>query len=185
MPVSSPVLWPLIFPLQPSTMDVLDAADYVYDFERTINATGEQAVARFFDDALASDVTGLRGFRWHTPFGQFAGATIDESFVYMSLRMRTICYEPGRRLATSIDRCSLPLGRQMLQVMDTVPRDGGCHFRWRIAVRYLPGMSSIAPAVTPLFRRMFEQSLDAVARHFDVVRRPDQRRVRDALANSG
>ena len=170
MPVTS-LSWPLVFSLKPSTLDVLDAADYSYDFERDISATGEQVMARFFDDALGRDVAGLRGFRWHTPVGQFAGATVDESFVYMSLRMRTVCYDPGRRLAMSIDRCSLPLGRQMLQVMDTTPRTGGCHMRWRVAIRYLPGMSPVAPAVTPLFRRMFEQSLDAVARHFDGTRR--------------
>jgi len=171
MPVSSSLSWPLVFPLQPSTMDVLDAADYSYDFHRDIKATGEEVVARFFDDALGKDVTGLRGFKWHTPAGQFAGATVDESFVYMSLRMRTILYEPGRRLAMSVDRSSLPLGRQILQVMETAPRPGGCHMRWRIAIRYLPGMSPVAPAVRPLFRRIFEQNLDAVTKHFDAAHR--------------
>jgi hypothetical protein len=178
--------WPLLFSLQPSTLALLDAADYVYDFQRHINAAGERVVARFFDDALGGDVTGLRGFTWHTPEGELAGATIDESFVYMALRMRTVAYEPGTRLAMSIDRCSLPLGRQMLQVMDTAPRPGGgCHLRWRIAIRYLPGMAPVAPAVTPIFRRMFEQSLDAVARHFDGAARPAVPPIRDGLANSG
>jgi hypothetical protein len=160
------VLWPPVFPLQRSALDLLDHADYVYDLERDIDAPGEVATRRFFDDALKSDVAGLRGFVWHTPPGEFSGAILDEVFTYMSLRMRTVAYTPGVRLAMSIDRCSLPLGRQMLQVMDMTPRDGGrrCRFRWRIAVRYLPGMSVIAPAVTPLFRRLFEQTLDAVER---------------------
>jgi hypothetical protein len=178
--------WPLIFSLQPSTLALLDAADYIYDFQRDIDAGGEQVFARFFDNALCGDVIGLRGFTWHTPEGEFPGAAIDESFVYMALRMRTVAYEPGTRLAMSIDRCSLPLGRQMLQVMDTIPRpEGGCRLRWRIAIRYLPGMSAIAPAVTPVFRRMFEQSLDAVARHFDGAARSTAPTIPDGLANSG
>lgn len=166
MPVAGPrVGWPLIFPLQPSTLDLLDHADYLYDLERQFNVPAERVVRTFFDDGLAGEVTGLRGFTWHTTPGAFDGAVVDERFVYMSLRMRTIAYEPGIRLAQSIDRCSLPLGRQMLQVMDTTAlASGGCKFRWRIAVRYLPGMSAVAPMVTPGFGKMFEQTLDAVAR---------------------
>lgn len=155
-----------MFPLQHSGLQLLDDADYVYDFERDINAPGAAVVTQFFADTLTSDVTGLRGFVWHTPPGELSGAVVDELFSYMSLQMRTVEYLPGVRLAMSIDRCSMPLGRQMLQVMDTTPRDGGrhCHFRWRIAVRYLPGMSVLAPAVIPVFKAMFEQTLDSVDR---------------------
>lgn len=167
MPVAGPRLrWPLIFPLQSSTLALLDDADYLYDLQRDFNAPAEQVVRTFFDDGLAADVGGMRGFTWHSPHGLFDAAVIDENFTYMSLRMRTVAYEPGVRLAQSIDRCSLPLGRQMLQVMDTTTlADGGCRFRWRIAVRYLPGMAVVAPAVTPAFRKLFEQTLDAVGRH--------------------
>lgn len=157
--------WPLMFSLRPSTLDLLEHADYLYDLERDFDAPAEQVVRTFFDDSLAGEVAGLRGFTWHSPRGNFRDAVIDERFNYMSLRMRTVGYEPGVRLAMSIERCSLPLGRQMLQVMDSTPRaGGGCHFRWRIAVRYLPGMAMLAPAVTPLFRTMFEQTLAAVER---------------------
>lgn len=161
---SSRLRWPLLFPLTPSTLDLLEQPDYLYDLGRDFTAAGDVVLRTFFDQALAGEVTGLRGFTWHTPIGEFTGATVDEEFNFMSLRMRTVAYEPGVRLAQSIDRCSLPLGRQMLQVMDITPLPGGCHVRWRIAVRYLPGMAAVAPAVTPLFRTMFEQTLDAVER---------------------
>lgn len=161
---STRLRWPLLFPLTPSTLDLLEQADYLYDLGRDFTATGDVVMRTFFDQALAGEVGGLRGFTWQTTPGDFNDAVLDEEFTYMSLRMRTVFYEPGVRLAMSIDRCSLPLGRQMLQVMDITPLPGGCHVRWRIAVRYLPGMSLVAPAVTPLFRTMFEQTLDAVAR---------------------
>ena len=154
----------MLFPLQPSTLDLLDHADYVFDLQHEFSADGETVVATFFDGVLVGRVSGLLGFSWRTPPGDFTAAVIEEHFVYMSLQMRTVAWEPGRTLATSIDRCSIPLGRQMLQVMETTPHRGGCRFRWRIAVRYLPGMSPLAPAVTPLFRRMFDQTLAAVDR---------------------
>lgn len=157
--------WPLIFGLQASSLDLLDRADYVYEHRREFAADGAEIFRRFFDDALREHVSGLCGFTWHTPPGDFDAAVVDEMFVYMSLQMRTIAHVPGARLAMSVDRCSLPLGREMLQVMDATPKaDGGCDFRWRIAVRYLPGMSTVAPAVTPVFQRMFEQTLNAVER---------------------
>lgn len=160
--------WPLLFGLQSSSLDLLDRADYVYDFHRQFKSGGDAVFTAFFDNALSAHVSGLQGFTWHTPPGRFDKAVVDEMFVYMSLRMRTVSYVPCTRLAMSIDRCSLPLGRQMLQVMEAAPdHNGGCLFRWRVAVRYLPGMSAAAPAVTPLFRRMFEASLAAVERQLD------------------
>ena len=157
--------WPLLFGLQPCNVELLDHADYVYDLSRDFDAPGEIVFKAFFNDALADEVSGLRGFTWHTAAARFDSATVDEMFSYMSLRMRTVSYVPNERLAMSIDRCSLPLGRQMLQMMEAKPRShGGCRLRWRIAVRYLPGTASIAPAVRPVFRRMFEQTLSAVER---------------------
>ena len=164
--------WPLLFGLQPCTLALLDEADYVYDLQRSFDAPGDVVFKTFFDDALAAEVKGLRGFTWHTTSSQFDAATVDERFVYMSLRMRTVDYVPNQRLAMSIDRCSLPRGRPMLQVMETTPRgDGGCRLRWRIAVRYLPGTALLAPAVRPVFRRMFEGTLAAVERQLAAARR--------------
>lgn len=165
-PRSLRLRWPLLFSLQPSSLTLLEHADYVYDLQRDFRADGRVVVAQFFDDDLAGRVTGLRGFIWHTTPGDFNGAVVQEHFGYMSLQMRTIEWTPGQRLAMSIDRCSLPLGRQMLQVMDTTPLpDGGCRFHWRIAVRYLPGMAPVAPVVTPMFKQMFEQTMTAVEQH--------------------
>ena len=167
--------WPLMFPLHPSGLDLLEGADYVYDLHHEFDADGAAVLAQFFDDTLVGDVSGLRGFIWNTEPGDFDKAVIQEHFVYMSLQMRTIAFTPGLRLAASIERCSLPLGRQMLQVMDIAPeRGGGCRLRWRIAVRYLPGMRPVAPLVTPLFRRMFEQTIAAVDRRLLAHRSPGE-----------
>jgi hypothetical protein len=177
--------WPLLFGLQPSTLDLLNRADYTYELRRNFTAPATVVLNSFFADDLAPEVSGLLGFTWHTPANDFTAAVVDEAFVYMTLRMRTIAYRPGEHLAMSIDRCSLPLGRQMLQVMDAEPLGGGCAFRWRIAVRYLPGMSPAAPLVTPVFMRMFEETLAAVERHSAAaVARHGRHQFRDAHANN-
>lgn len=158
--------WPLAFGLTPSGLALLDDADFVYDLTRFVPGSGEAAIGRMFDGSLGRAVPGLMGFTWHTPAGELADAVVDEAFVFMTLRLRTVAYTPGRHLAMSVDRCSLPLGSQMIEVIDAVPEGDGCRLRWRIAVRYWPGMAPAAPALTPLFRRLFERTLDALVASF-------------------
>jgi FAD/FMN-containing dehydrogenase len=158
--------WPLVFGLQPSDSTLLDHADFIYDLERVVASSPEDALLAFFDDSEGRGAPGLLGFTWHSPMGQLDDAVIDEAFVFMTLRMRTVSYEPGQRLVLSVDRSSLPLGRQLCQVMEVTPRAGGCHIRWRVAVRYVPGLAFAAPALVPLFRTLFTKVLDSIEAKF-------------------
>ena len=165
MPATS-LQWPLLFALESSDSTLLDRADYVYEFERTIAGTPDAVLSAMFDGRPESSAPGCVGFHWYTPSGDLHDAVMDERFVFMNIRMRTVAYEPGRRLAVSIDRCSMPLATQMLQEMDVVPVDGGTRFRWRIAVRYRRDTGFMAPLVKPLFRMMFSTTVDRLEKRF-------------------
>jgi len=165
MPTSH-LQWPMLFALEPSDDSILTSADYIYEFERTINASGEDALTAMFDGLPPSAAPGFVRFVWHGPVGELADAVIDETFVFMNLRMRTVAYEPGRRLVLSIDRCSMPLARQMAQCIDITPAEGGCRFRWRIAVRYRRDTGFASPVVVPLFRRLFEATINRLQARF-------------------
>ncbi|MGC4083052.1 MAG: hypothetical protein QM736_13315 [Vicinamibacterales bacterium] len=93
--------------------------------------------------------------------GEFADAVLDEVFVFMTIRMRTVEYEPGR-LVLSVERCSLPLARQMVQVIEFTDTPDGCRFRSRIAVTFRRDTGWASPTVIPLFRRLFLATLDRV-----------------------
>lgn len=165
MPTSH-LQWPMLFALEPSDDSILTAADHVYEFERTINASGEEALAAMFDGMPASAAPGFVRFVWQGPVGELSDAVMDETFVFMNIRMRTVAYEPGRRLLLSIDRCSMPLARQMAQSIDITPVEGGCRFRWRIAVRYRRDTGFASPVVVPLFRRLFEATISRLEARF-------------------
>lgn len=165
MPTSH-LQWPMLFALAPSDDSLLGEADHIYEFERTIKAPGEEALAAMFDGLPVSAAPGFVRFGWHGPVGELADAVIDETFTFMSLRMRSVAYEPGRRLVLSIDRCSQPLARQMAQFIDMTPVEGGCRFRWRIAVRYRRDTGFASPLVVPLFRRLFEATINRLQARF-------------------
>lgn len=158
--------WPLLFRLDPSDPSLLGRADYVYEFERLIKAPADVALSAMFDGQPASAAPGLMRFLWHTPVGEFPDALMDETFLFMNIRMRTVHYEPGQRLAVSIDRCSLPLAAQMLQDLEFTPVDGGTRFRWRIAVKYRRDTGFMAPMVTPMFRWLFSTTISRLQKRF-------------------
>lgn len=158
--------WPLLFRLDPSDRALLGRADYVYEFERVVKAQAGTVLSAMFDGRPESAAPGFVRFHWHTPIGEFRDAIMDETFVFMNIRMRTVQYEPGRGLSISVDRCSMPLASQMLQDMELTPVDGGTLFRWRIAVRYRRDTAFMAPLVTPMFRWLFATTLARLERRF-------------------
>ena len=166
MPAMS-LRWPLLFRLEPSDRSTLGRADYVYEFERTINAPPDVVLSAMFDGHPLFRAPGCRRFDWHTPVGEFTDAVVDETFLFMNIRMRTAHYEPGRALVISIDRCSMPLASSMVQDMEVDAVDGGrTRFRWRIGVRYRKDTGFMAPMVTPLFRWLFSTTIKRLERRF-------------------
>jgi D-arabinono-1,4-lactone oxidase len=158
--------WPLFFTLAPGTLSTLDRADAVVDLERIIAAAPQVVLDAFFDELTGRDTPTLRGFIWHTAKGQLEDAVVDEVFSFMTLRMRTVFYEPGVRLGVSVDRSSLPLATELFQLWDVTSCDGGTRVRWRVALTYIPALALVTPPTLRIFRRLFEAVLDTVERRF-------------------
>ncbi len=137
--------WPLWFSMRPASLATLGRADKVFDLSRVVAASPADAIAAFFDEATTSTVPGLDGFIWHTQAGDLDGAVVDEAFAFMTMRMRTVDYQHGVRLVMSVDRCTLPLGAELLQIFEAEPRAGGALVRWRIAVCLVPSLPSARP----------------------------------------
>jgi hypothetical protein len=154
------------FSMRPASLATLERADRVFDLSRVVSATPAQAISAFFEEATTSTVPGLNGFTWHTEPGDLDGAVVDEAFSFMTMRMRTVACQPGVRLVMSVDRCTLPLGTEILQVFEAEPHPGGSRVRWRIAVCLVPALAFGSAPVLALFARLFERVIDAVQRRF-------------------
>lgn len=158
--------WPLWFEMRPATMATLERADKVFDLSGVVATEPSSAIAAFFEGATTRTVPGLKGFIWHTQAGDLDGAVVDESFAFMTMRMRTVEYQHGVRLVMSVDRCTLPLGTELLQIFEAEPCAGGCRVRWRVAVCLVPPLAFGAPPVLAVFGRLLARVLDAVQRRF-------------------
>lgn len=174
-----PLKWPMLFALDPADDSLLTDADHVYDLERFFPAPAGDVLSEMFGGHPRTAAPGVVRYEWHGPHGQLERAVMDETFVFMTIRLRTVVYDPDRRLLISVDRCSLPLARQMLQCVEMTPVSGGCRLRWRIAVRFRRDTGFASPLVTPLFQKLFDGTLDRLQAYFVSEAK---RRVADAGA---
>jgi len=159
---------PLLFGLGPTTPSFAKEARYKIDNSARIPAPPEQVYDEF------SDCT--HGREWVHQFVRLNVLTPDapadqriyeESFSFMSVRVRTLEAERGRRWVASIDRCTLPIARRILQEVTFEPVAGGrTDFRWRIY--YTPSwiVRPFLRGAQHVFEQMFRQSTEQLAAFF-------------------
>jgi hypothetical protein len=152
--------------MRPATMATLERADKVFDLSGVVATEPSSAIAAFFEGATTRTVPGLNGYIWHSQAGDLDGAVFDASFAFMTMRMRTVEYQDGVRLVMSVDRCTLPLGTELLQILEAEPCADGCRVRWRVAVCVVPLLAFGARPALAVFGRLLARVLDAVQRRF-------------------
>lgn len=164
--------WPLVFALTPSEQSFADEAEYKIDNQALIQALPEQV----YDEFIGLE----NGIKWvkHlvrldvlTPDAPPDRRIYDETWAFMTVRIRTVEAEHGRRWVGSIDNSSLPLSRQMLQVVTFEPLPNGCtHFHWRLY--YTPSLLArpILGGLRRAFEQMFRQDTEQLAAFFRATR---------------
>ena len=170
--MSPHLAWPRLFHLEPSDTSFTPRATFVIDNRAHIQAAPELC----FDElvTLAHGREWLEHFvdvRWvgpgETPIPPdpyVIGRRSDQTFNFMTLRIQIIAAERGRRLVSSVDSCSLPLAKWMVEeVLFEPTEDGGTDFRWTISSASLRLTQPFLPLIEPLFREMFRKSTERFA----------------------
>jgi FAD/FMN-containing dehydrogenase len=154
--------WPLLVKLRPSDAGFAERADYVID---------EHAVIAAPPEAIYDAIVDLQGARdWLADFvraewvegpDEQGRQVVDELFTFMTQRVRTFHAERGRRWMASIDACTLPLGREMMEDVELSPLpDGRTQLRWRY---YYETYRAVAPIRKPLhdyFAKMIRKDIE-------------------------
>jgi FAD/FMN-containing dehydrogenase len=160
--------WPLPFKLRPSGASFAERAPHVIDIEETLSAPAE---------AIFDGVVNLRDAReWLPDFvrarwvegpNEHGEQVVEETFRFMSQRVRTFLAEPGRRWMASIDACTLPLGRQLMEdlELDPLPDGGGTRVRWRYYYDPYPAMRPLRRLLHREFDHMLRLSLRQLDEH--------------------
>jgi FAD/FMN-containing dehydrogenase len=155
--------WPLFFKLRPSDADFAGRAPFVID---------EHAVIAAPPDAIYDAIADLAGARewladfvrgdWISGPDEQGRQVVDEVFRFMTQRVRTFHAERGRRWMASIDACTLPLGREMMEDVELTPLpDGRTQLRWRY---YYDPYGVVRPVRRPVERFFAKMIRDDIAR---------------------
>ncbi|MDO9020688.1 MAG: SRPBCC family protein [Deltaproteobacteria bacterium] len=164
--------WPMLFRLQPSDLSFAPRATSVIDHRAHIAAPPEVV----FDElvSLAHGREWLEHYlhvEWEgaapapvPPDPRVLGRPSDQTFRFMTLRVRVVVAERGRRLVSSVEACSLPLARWMVEEVTFEPTpDGGTDFRWTISSEALAVTRPLLPLIQPLFDGLFRRSTARLA----------------------
>lgn len=171
-PMSPRLAWPRLFHLEPSDTSFTPRADFVIDNRAHIHAAPELV----FDEmvTLAHGREWLEHFvdvKWLgagtaplPPDPRVIGRTSDQAFTFMTLRIQIILAERGRRMVSTVDSCSLPLAKWMVEEVTFEPTaDGGTDFHWVVSSQSLRATRLFQPMIEPLFRDMFRKSTERLA----------------------
>ena len=159
--------WPLFFKLRPSDAGFADRAPFVID---------EHAVIAAPPDAIYDAIVDLAGAReWLADFvrGDWISGpdddgrqVVDEVFRFMTQRVRTFHAERGRRWKASIDACTLPLGREMMEDVELTPLpDGRTQLRWRYYYDPYAVVRPIRGPVERFFAKMIRDDIERLGEH--------------------
>ncbi|HEX8826100.1 MAG TPA: SRPBCC family protein [Archangium sp.] len=164
----SRLTWPpLLFGLTPTTPSFAREARYKLDHRAWIPAPPEQVYDEFSTCTHGGEwVDQFVRIDMLTPEAPPAQRIYDESFTFMTVRVRTLEAERGRCWFASLDRCTLPIARQVLQEATFEPAKGGTSFRWR--VYYTPSwvVRPFLGRMQRLFDQLFLQSTEQLAAFF-------------------
>lgn len=159
------------FRLEPTTLDYCRAAHGCIRVGFQTRAEPERVFDLFHSRIPPEQWMGkiLRAFVRRTPDDGGATVVQDEHFRGLSVRVRTVVVDPGRRWSASVDACNLPLAERMFQDVRLTPRAGGTSVSWEIYYDPLAPLAPFSPAVEPIFRAFFGHLCRRAKRYLDAT----------------
>ncbi len=160
---------PMPFRLRPTTVGFAERARFRFDHAAIVDAPADEVYERLVRIADgAAWYPWFRGVEWPAGPPDTVGGVLDVSLAFARIRARVIAIEPGRSFVASIDRASLPLATEMLEVVTFTPRaDGRTDLRWTIHYDMLAWMVPFRWMVAPFFDDLFRRATRGLARWFE------------------
>ena len=159
--------WPLLFKLRPSDAGFGDRAPHAIDITTTLSAPPEKVYDGIVNLAGAREwLPDFVRARWVEGPDADGRQVVEETFRFMSQRVRTFVAEPGRHWMASIDACTLPLGRELMENLELEPlADGGTRVRWRYYYDPYPLLKPFRRLLHKEFDHMLRLSLEQLDAH--------------------
>ncbi len=155
-----PLQYPLLFRFAPADLDFGQRARETIRVEARIGAKPEEVFAHVIRLQRAKEwLRYFKHVRWRTAQHEGVGATADETFAFMTLRIRTLTEQVGEHWVSSVDACSMPLASMMLQDIRLEADGDAARLCW--SIHYDPPLllRPVDPLLQPFFRHMFSSSV--------------------------
>lgn len=171
--------WPLLFKLRTSDASFGERAPHTIDITTELSASPEAV----YDGIV--NLTGAREWlpdfvraRWVYGPDERGEQVVEETFRFMTQRVRTFVAEPGRHWMASIDACTLPLGKELMEDLELEPLpDGGTRVRWRYHYDPYTALKPFRKLLHREFDHMLRLSLEQLDRHLGAEPVPNREPV--------
>src|SRR5206468_1216085 len=142
--------------LRPSDESFAARAPFVIDEHAVIDAPAEAIYDAVVDLVGARDwLADFVRAEWISGPDADGNQLVDEIFRFMTQRTRTFRGERGRRWMASIDACTLPLARELMEDLELTPLpDGRTQLRWRFFYEPHPLVKPLRGPVHKVFAKM-------------------------------
>lgn len=158
--------WPFVVQLDAVDAGFADTAAEHFDATASIAAPPAAVFALFRDIPRTGEwFPGFVGCDRRTP-DQGAGSVYDETFVFMSVRVRVLEEDAPSQWVAAVEAASLPLASRMIMRVRLDPEGPGTRLVWRVAYDPLPAVRPLSPALKRPFEALFQRGADGLARWF-------------------
>jgi hypothetical protein len=152
--------WPMVFKLRDCDQGLIERSTHHFDMHWDYDASPD-VVHRTFFGFIGEEpwAPGFVGVAWLTPQGELDAAVMDEFYTFMAMRVRVIEHVPATRSVAVVEKWSLPLAKQMLQVIETSTLPNGkTRLRYRVYYNVPRPFWPFHPPIAAAFRRWFRAS---------------------------
>lgn len=158
--------WPFVVHLDAVDADFADTAEQHFEATTSIAAPPSEVFALFRDIPRTGEwFPGFVGCEWRTP-DQGVGSVYDETFLFMSVRVRVLEERPPRLWLAAVEAASLPLASRMIMRVQLEPEGATTRLVWRVAYDPLPAVRPLSSALRLPFQALFQRGVDGLARWF-------------------
>jgi uncharacterized protein YndB with AHSA1/START domain len=154
------------FDLRRMSLEDAARAPFGFDNRADIAAPPERVFALFADgNGMGRWLQDFVACRWTSPEPHGVGSEREVELALFTVKERFLAWDPGKRIAFSIDAITLPLLAAAVEDLQLAPSaSGGTQVRWR--VHYAPSLAMrlVHPLARVVFGRLFRNSLAALKR---------------------
>lgn len=155
------------FNTAPTELDFTTSSPNRLVFDAIIEAT-PQRVFDIFTRGEAQDrwFQDFKACRWTSPEPHKVGTTREIELKLLTVKERFVAWEPGIRVAFSVDAITIPLVKRMLEDLQfEAVGEKGTRLVWTVHYDPTLAMRAVHPVAKLVFGKMFKSSLDGLVKY--------------------